>query len=188
MCRVSMIGVHGELGECMLIGVIDKLKREGLVRLGLGVYWLAAVDCVGGLGGAGLLCFLSLLRLSSRSCRSCCNRRYCGVAVVELGGGTASSAISGAVQHWDWWRLVGPRHCCGVNSCLFARLCFCFCFCCGLVVVVVVVGVVVVISFVSGVGEGGTHGWAHSDSFLLVVCVVVGVAFVGGVGEGGTHG
>ena len=43
MCRVSMIGVHGELGECMLIGVIDKLKREILFRLGLGVCWLAAV-------------------------------------------------------------------------------------------------------------------------------------------------
>ena len=55
-----------------------------------------------------------------------------------------------------------------------------------------IVDVVVVISFVGGVGEGGTHGLAHSDSFLFVIIVVVGIvvviSLVGGVGEGGTHG
>ena len=87
-----MIGVHGVVGECMLIGVRDKSNKGWLVRVCFGVSGLAAVCCVGGLGGAGLLCFLNLLRLRSRSCRSCCSRRYCGVLVLR--GGAVSLAVS----------------------------------------------------------------------------------------------
>ena len=28
MCKVSMIGVHGDVGECMLIGDMSMLKGE----------------------------------------------------------------------------------------------------------------------------------------------------------------
>ena len=45
------------------------------------------------LGGAGLPCFLSRFRLRSRSCRSCCARRYCGVE----GGRDVRSVVVGGV-------------------------------------------------------------------------------------------
>ena len=43
MCRVSMIGVHGVAGECMLIGVSVRLNRGWFVGVCLGMGGLAAV-------------------------------------------------------------------------------------------------------------------------------------------------
>ena len=146
-----------------------------LVRVCFGVSGLAAVCCVGGLGGAGLLCFLNLLRLRSRSCRSCCSRRYCGVLVLRGGvvslavscGGRLLFALCSSERDGGCCRLLQPRHCCGVKSCRCAHLCFSFGF--GLVIVVVVVGVTVWVvlmgvSFAVGdVGEGGMHDSDHNS-------------------------
>ena len=54
---------------------------ESDVCVGFG--WLAAGCCFGDLCGAGLPFDLNLFLLMSRSCRSCCMRRYCGVVGVR---------------------------------------------------------------------------------------------------------
>ena len=43
MCRVSMIGVYGVVGECMLIGVRVRLNRGWFVKVCPGMDGLAAV-------------------------------------------------------------------------------------------------------------------------------------------------
>ena len=45
--------------------------------------WLAAVGCVGDLGGAVLPFVLNLFLFMRRNCLSCCARRYCGVVGVR---------------------------------------------------------------------------------------------------------
>jgi hypothetical protein len=71
ICSVSMMGVYGVLGECMLMGDKDISKMGWVVRVWFGTGELAAFWCIGVFAGvAGLLCFLNLFRLSSRSWRN----------------------------------------------------------------------------------------------------------------------
>lgn len=87
LAELGVRGVSIKCVECVLMGDIDTLNGVWGRGVSVGLGWLAALGCVGGLGGAGLLCFLNLFRLMSRSCLSCCMRWYCGV--VGVGGGDA---------------------------------------------------------------------------------------------------
>ena len=66
----------------MLMGDSVMSKGGGVFWIGVGVVGLVAGCWAGVVGGAGLPRFLNLFRLRSRSCRSCCSRRYCGVVGV----------------------------------------------------------------------------------------------------------
>ena len=68
--RVSMMGVYEVAGESVLMGDRVMSKVGCVVGVGFEGRGLAAVCCVGVLGGAGLRCFLRLFRLRSRSWRS----------------------------------------------------------------------------------------------------------------------
>lgn len=193
MRRVSMIGVYGVYGESMFMGDNDMSNGSGVVIVGFGGGGLAAVCWVGVLGGAGLLCFLSLFRPIRRSCRSCCRRLYCGVVGVvgevllwAICVGLLSGCC-GSVGDGECCRLVHPCHRCGGKSCRFARLCLR-----GGIVVVAVVDVAIVSLAVcaicavthSGDGVGGFAGSAHRcpPGVRLPITVIL---LLGGGSNGG---
>ena len=62
----------------------DMCVVNGVVGVCIEIVWLAAVGCVVDLGSAGLPFVLNLFLLMSRSCLSCCMRRYCGVVGVGI--------------------------------------------------------------------------------------------------------
>ena len=72
MCSVSMIGVHGEVGECVLMGEMGMLKGECMGWIRFGMWGFVEVGWVAGLGSAVLCCFLNRCRQSRRSCLSWC--------------------------------------------------------------------------------------------------------------------
>ena len=58
------------------MGDIVMLNGICVVGVSISLGWLAAISCVGDLGGAGLLCFLNRFLLISLNCLSCCMRLY----------------------------------------------------------------------------------------------------------------
>ena len=80
--ELGVTGVFIYCVECAVMG--DMCVVNGVVGVCIEIVWLAAVGCVVDLGSAGLPFVLNLFLLMSRSCLSCCMRRYCGV--VGVGG------------------------------------------------------------------------------------------------------
>ena len=125
---------------CMLIGDSDVLNMICVGCVGGCLCSLATVCCVGVLGGAGLRCFLSLLRLASRSCRICCARLYCSVMVGCSGGCVVLLACvgnGGGCGPICLCRFSRALRCCfSCSSCLVRRFLGVFAVGCGCVICV----------------------------------------------------